>query len=816
MAMAICEAEATLSPDLLPEQFRAWFARRGWAPHPHQLEMLAMGAAGRSSLLIAPTGAGKTLAGFLPSLAELTNTEAPPAKGLHTLYISPLKALAIDVHRNLLQPLEELDLPLTAETRTGDTPQNRRVRQRHSPPNILLTTPESLALLLSYRESPRMFGSLRCVIVDELHALIGTKRGDLLSRGLTRVAALAPKSRRVGLSATVAYPSEIRRYLAPTGVEEEVEIVRGKPGPDPDVSILDATSPLPWRGHISLYALPDVYDAIRAHGTTIVFVNTRAAAELVFRGLWARNSDNLAIAIHHGSLDREQRRKVEAAMARGDLRAVVATSSLDLGIDWAAVDLVIQMGAPKGSSRMLQRIGRANHSLDVPSRAILVPGNRFEMLECRAAIDAIGEMTLDGDPPGPGALDVLCQHILGAACSGPFQADALYAEVIGAGPYRDLERKDFDDALEFVATGGYALQSENRYRRLRRTPDGSYVVALPIHARRYRMNVGTIVAEPTIKVKLGRRTLGEVEEYFIEGLVPGDTFMFAGQLLEFQRMHEMAAQCRRASGDDPKVPAYMGARFPISTHLAERVRGLFNDRARWSSFPEPVREWLALQDKHSHIPEPETLLVESFARGAKEYTVFYSFEGRNAHQTLGMLLTRRMERFGLGPLGFVGTDYVVAIWSLRPVEDVGALMDIDMLGDDLEDWMAESSLMRRTFRNVAIIAGLIERRSPGQEKSKRQITVNSDLIYNVLRRYEADHILLRATRRDAQTNLIDYSRLQSLLIRIKGRIRHVRLDRVSPLAIPAMLEIGREAVYGDATDDLLEETERILVAEATG
>ena len=278
----------------------------------------------------------------------------------------------------------------------------------------------------------------------------------------------------------------------------------------------------------------------------------------------------------------------------------------------------------------------------------------------------------------------------------------------------------------------------------------------------------------------------------------------------------MAAQCRRASGDDPKVPAYMGARFPISTHLAERVRGLLNDRARWSSFPEPVREWLALQDKHSHIPEPETLLVESFARGAKEYTVFYSFEGRNAHQTLGMLLTRRMERFGLGPLGFVGTDYVVAIWSLRPVEDVGALMDIDMLGDDLEDWMAESSLLRRTFRNVAIIAGLIERRSPGQEKSKRQITVNSDLIYNVLRRYEADHILLRAARRDAQNNLIDYSRLQSLLIRIKGRIRHVRLDRVSPLAIPAMLEIGREAVYGDATDDLLEETERILVAEATG
>ncbi len=811
--MVLREAEA--NENLLPERFQAWFAGRGWRPHPHQLEMLAVAAARRSALLIAPTGAGKTMAGFLPSLIELAECDRAAAGGLHTLYISPLKALAIDVQRNLLQPLDELKLPITAETRTGDTPQNRRQRQRHSPPDILLTTPESLALLLSYREASRMFGALHCVIVDELHALIGTKRGDLLSLGLSRVAALAPQARRVGLSATVAHHDEICSYLAPTGCDDEVEIVRGKPGPDPEVSILDATNPLPWRGHISLYALPDVYDAIRNHGTTIVFVNTRAAAELVFRGLWSLNTDNLSIAIHHGSLEREQRRKVEAAMARGDLDAVVATSSLDLGIDWAAVDLVIQMGAPKGSSRMLQRIGRANHSLDQPSRAILVPGNRFEMLECRAAIDAIGEMTLDGELPGPGALDVLCQHILGVACGGPFAPDQLYAEVISAAPYRNLSREDFDDALEFVATGGYALKSENRYQRLRRNPDGTYVVALPIHARRYRMNVGTIVAEPMIKIKLGRRTLGEVEEYFVEGLTPGDTFIFAGQLLEFQRMHETAALCRKASGDAPKVPAYMGQRMPISTHLAERVRGLFNDRSRWPGFPEPVRDWLALQDERSHIPGIDTLLVESFPRGTKEYTVVYSFEGRNAHQTLGMLLTRRMERFGLGPLGFVGTDYVVAIWSLRPVEDVAALLDIDLLGDDLEEWMAESSLMRRTFRNVAIIAGLIERRSPGQEKSKRQITVNSDLIYNVLRRYEQDHILLRATRHDTQTNLIDHSRLQSFLVRIQGRIRHVRLDGVSPLAVPAMLEIGREAVYGDATDDLLEETERILVAEAT-
>ena len=807
-------ATALAGEDLLPERFRAWFAGRGWQPHPHQLGMLAAAAAGRSALLIAPTGAGKTLAGFLPSLSELAEGDA--GRGLHTLYISPLKALAVDVHRNLLRPLEEMALPVAVETRTGDTPPNRRLRQRHSPPDILLTTPESLALLLSYREAARMFAGLRRVVVDELHALIGTKRGDLLALGLSRIAALAPGARRTGLSATVAHPDQIVGYLAVDRRDGEVEIVRGAPGPDPEVSILDAAEPLPWRGHVSLYALPDVYRAIRAHGTTIVFVNTRAAAELVFRGLWSLNTEALAIAIHHGSLEREQRRKVEAAMARGDLDAVVATSSLDLGIDWGAVDLVIQMGAPKGSSRMLQRIGRANHRLDQPSRAILVPGNRFEMLECRAAIDAIGAMTLDGEPPGPGALDVLCQHILGVACSAPFAPEALYLEVTAAAPYRGLARADFDDALEFVATGGYALKSENRYQRLRRNPDGTYVVALPVHARRYRMNVGTIVAEPMIRIRLGRRVLGEVEEYFVEGLVPGDSFIFAGQLLEFARLRGTEALCRRAAGDAPKVPAYMGQRMPISTHLADRVRGLFNDRKRWPGFPEPVREWLALQDARSRVPGVDTLLVESFPRAAKEYTVVYAFEGRNAHQTLGMLLTRRMERFGLGPLGFVATDYVVAIWSLRPVADVAALLDIDMLGDDLEEWMAESSLMRRTFRNVATIAGLIERRSPGQEKSKRQITVASDLIYNVLRRYEPDHILLRATRRDAESNLIDHGRLRSLLVRIKGRIRHVRLDRVSPLAVPALLEIGREAVYGEATDDLLEETERILVAEATG
>ena len=538
----------------------------------------------------------------------------------------------------------------------------------------------------------------------------------------------------------------------------------------------------------------------------------------MFRELWHLNEDNLAIALHHGSLAVEQRRKVEAAMARGDLRAVVATSSLDLGVDWAAVDLVIQVGAPKGVSRLVQRIGRANHRLDEPSRALLVPANRFEVLECRAALDGVRAGTLDGDPPKAGGLDVLAQHILGTACAGPFDAERLYHEVTRAAPYAALTRRDFDDVLAFVRDGGYALKSYARYRRLLRGRDGLYRLSGPGHARRYRMNVGTIVESPTIKLKLKRRGrfLGEVEEYFVQALVPGDTFIFAGELLAFEGLRETWAEVSRAPGGEaPKVPAYQGGRLPLSTHLAERVREMLETPARWRALPGAVRDWLAQQRWHSVLPPADGLLVETFPRGQKEFLVAYTFAGRNAHQTLGMLLTKRMERFGLAPLGFVATDYVIAAWSLKPVADVDRLFDEDMLGDDLEEWMAESSLLRRTFRNVAVIAGLIERRYPGQEKSGRQVTFNADLIYDVLRKHEPDHVLLRATRADAAGGLTDIGRLAELLGRVQGKIRHRALKKVSPLAVPVLLEIGREQVYGTALEELLDESAQALIAEAT-
>ncbi len=806
--------------DLLPPNIAAWFVHRGWAPHAHQLAMLEAATRSENALLVAPTGGGKTLAGFLPTLVDLAERPRP---GLHTLYISPLKALAVDIHRNLETPIAELRLPIRAETRTGDTPQAKRERQRKSPPHILMTTPESLALMLSYTDAADIFAGCKTIIIDELHAIVGTKRGDLLSLGMARLRRLAPRARAVGLSATVADPPALAAYLSPGGKPNprDVTIVRGRDGAPPVVETLATRERMPWAGHMAVHAMEEVYERIQKVKTAIVFVNTRAQAELCFQALWRFNTDNLPIGIHHGSLEIEQRRKVEAAMSRGELRAVVATSSLDLGIDWGSVDLVVQVGAPKGASRLIQRIGRANHRLDEPSRALLVPGNRFEYLECRAATDAVAEKSFDADPTVAGGLDVLAQHILGMACSAPFTADGLYAEVTTAAPYAELARRDFDDALRFVSTGGYALGNYERFRRLNLDPDtGEYTLASRDAMRQYRMNIGTIVEATTLKVRMGRgKVLGEVEEYFANGLVPGDTFIFSGRLLKFVELRDTEVIAADGGTGDPKVPAYAGGRMPLTTHLAERVRDMLADPAAWVGMPPDVREWLELQRWASVLPDPHGLLVESFPRGDREYTVAYCFEGRNAHQTLGMLLTRRMERMGLKPLGFVATDYVLGIWSLSPVTraDLGELFAEDMLGDDLEAWMEDSSLLKRTFRNVAVIAGLIERNYPGEKrKSGRQVTFSSDLIYEVLKRHEPDHILLRATRADAARGLTDIRRVADLLKRAKDRITLKRLERVSPLAVPVLLEIGRESVWGEARDHLLADAEEELVREATG
>ncbi len=805
----------------LPSPFDAWFAARGWTPYPHQLRVLDAFASNVKSstvVLIAPTGGGKTLAGFLPALADLVSE---PRGGLRTLYVSPLKALAADVQRNLLDPIASMPRPIRCEIRSGDTTPSQRRKQLTSPPSILLTTPESLALMSSYEEPRRLFGSLDWFILDEIHAIADTKRGDLLALNLARLRALRPSLNIIALSATVAEPRQLAHWLCPA-CPHAVRVIDAyaDPGLAAAESIIEVFTPerMPWSGHAGSHAVTQIVQLIASHRVSIIFVNTRAQAERLYHEIQHANTSGFAIGLHHGSLEKEHRLEVEAAMASGELRAVVATSSLDLGIDWGAVDLVIQVGPPKGVARLMQRIGRSNHRLDKPSRAILIPTNRMESVETIAAIHAIHDRRLDNEFLRVGALDALAQHLVGRILSEPATADTLYNETRAAGPYSEMARSTFDRVLDLVRHGGFALRAYEMFQRIREREDGRFEVANPRVARRHRMNVGTIVGYPHLKVRFrGGRKIGEIEERFVQNLVPGDHFIFGGRILRFDGLRDMAVTVSPARNNKVAViPAFAGGKLPLSSRLARDVRARIADSATWTDLPEETREWLELQRARSALPSAEELLVEVFPRSSLHFLVAYPFAGKNAHQTLGLVLSRKLSDLGKRPLGFVTNDYAVAVWSLAAIEgkEVPALFDPDIVRMDITEWMDASYLLKRTFREVAIVSGLIDRKLPGKEKTGRQVTFSSDILYETLRRYEPDHILLEATRIEADRGLIQTDRLRAVLEEFRGKIKLKVLDRISPFAVTVVLEVGRESIDGGSTSALLDLNESQLLEEA--
>ncbi len=683
--------------------------------HPHQRAMLR--ATSPAQVLIAPTGAGKTLSGFLPSLVDLIHA---PKQGLHTLYISPLKALAADIRRNLQTPVAEMGLDIRIEDRTGDTSAHMRRRQRADPPQILLTTPESLALLLSYPEADKIFASVKRVILDEIHALIDSKRGDQLMLCLARLARLSPQMTRVGLSATVKDPSQIAAYLAPDG---GAEIITAPQGPAPDIAILEANIPPPWAGGGGRYGVQAVYDQIKRHRATLIFHNTRANAELFFHELWQANEDTLPIGIHHGALSREARAKVEAAMSEGSLRAIVCTGSLDLGIDWGDVDLVIQIGAPKEVKRLVQRIGRAGHRFDLASKARILPANRFEYLECQAALEAVRDGGLEDDPIRQGGLDVLCQHILICACAGPIAPDDLYAEITSAAPYAGVIRAEFDRALEFCATGGYALRAYDRWQRLVTRPDGTLALRDPRSAARIRQNIGTIIETDRLKVRMAKRRggapLGEVEENFAAQLRQGDSFLIGGQIVRYEGMRELVVEVSPSPQKRPKIATFMGTKFATSLQLSDRILARL-ESGDWSGLPTHIADWLDHQTRLSSMPQRDRLLVETYPHEGRAHLCVHGFAGRNAQQTLGLVLTHRMDQLGLAPMGFVANDYATLIWGLDPIADPRPLFAPDLLRAAFEGWLSENAVMKRSFKAVALISGLIERSVNGTKKTGRQ------------------------------------------------------------------------------------------------
>ena len=789
-----------------------WFSSKGWTPHKYQVELLEKAIANQACLLIAPTGGGKTLAGFLPSLCDLIIS---PQKKLHTLYISPLKALSYDVKKNLEIPISEMNLKITVDTRTGDTKNSKKQNQKLNPPNLLMTTPESFALMLSWENSEEFFKDLKYFIVDEIHSIAGTKRGDLLSLGITKLSNISKKMCKIGLSATVQKPETVMNWLNGKNVKKLntliLEIENNNP---PEIIIPNIKNRIPWSGHSGTYAIKKILELISRHKTSIVFVNTRAQAEVLFQELWRINENKLKIALHHGSLSKDQRNATENLMSVGKLNAVVATSSLDLGIDWGSVDHVIQLGAPKGVSRLIQRVGRSCHQFNIKSKATLIPTNRFEMLECHAALNLIKNEVLDENIILNGALEVLAQYIVGLAISSPLDPVSVFKEIKSSFPYRNITKKQFDEVLNFVSTGGYSLQNYEKFQQLVKGVDGKYRPANKQIITLWRMNVGTIVESVSIKVNLlNGKYLGNIEEYFVQGLTLGDTFIFAGRLLKFHSLKNDTLRVTNSFNKDPKIPSYQGGKLPLSSTLANEVKNILNNKPFWSSLDQDVEFWLNKQEEISSIPDTKNLLVETFPRGKKYYLVAYSFEGRNAHQTLGMLITRKMERLNLEPLGFVATDYAIAIWLNKKPLKIEDFFSKEILGGELDEWMEETTILKRSFRSIATIAGIINQNVIGSQQNRKHMSVNSDLIYDVLKRHQPNHFLLKATYEDAAKGLTDIKRLSRMLIKFENKIEVKTLEKISPFAVPIMLEIGRESIKGKTDDYLLKELENEMISE---
>lgn len=800
-----------MSTFTLPQKFQNWINKRNWGLHTHQIDVLT-NSDRKSQLLIAPTGSGKTLSGFLPTLIELDRVNF---SGLHTVYVSPLKALAADIKRNLMIPIEEMGLNIKVEDRTGDTTAKTKRRQRIDPPQILLTTPESLALLISFPEANALFANLERIIIDEIHALVENKRGHQLLLAISRLQSISKNLRKLALSATVDHPQEIADFISEN--DNNCPIIFAEPGPDPNISMLHTTASPPWSGAGATYAVPDVLEQISKHKTTLIFHNTRAQAEIFFHNLWLNNQDNLPVAIHHGSLDLAQRKRVEAAITEGELRAVVCTGTLDLGIDWNEVDLVIQVGAPKNIKRLVQRIGRANHTYNTPSKAIIVPANKFEIVECQAALEAVRDKDLDGEPIASGSLDVLCQHILLVACSGKILPAKLFEEIKQIGAYKNLTHEEFKECMGFCIDGGYALNRYEQWHRLKLDPSGNLILRDPRIANKIRMNVGTIQDTETLKVRTHRRSggkpLGEIEEAFAASLTKGDTFLIGGKIVRFESLREMVVEVTHNASKQPKIATFMGTKFATSTKLSDRILDSFENQS-WKDLPADTVNWLNKQQEFSQLPVRNSLLIETFFRKSRHYLVVYGFAGRNANQTLGLILSKRLEELNLAPLGFVANDYATLIWGLEKVENPIQLFKFSEIELGLDKWFSGNALMKRTFKAVASVSGLIDRNLPGLRKSGRQTTFSSDILYDTLVKYDPTHLLLKITKDEAMRGLIDFSRIEEMFKRVDDNIIHKNLPHVSPLAAPMLLEVGTIPIEGQARELLLKNEANSLMKEA--
>ncbi|KMJ90601.1 DEAD/DEAH box helicase [Achromobacter xylosoxidans] len=778
----------------------AWFAARGWKPAPFQRETWRRYLDGESGLLHTPTGSGKTLAAFGGPLLEALAGDAPmaPGEGPRVLWVTPLRALAADTTRALTQTAADMGLAWTVALRTGDASARDKRLARQGKAQALVITPESLALLLSYADASSRFRALRCIVVDEWHELLGNKRGVLLQLCLARLRRLSPGVRTWGLSATLGNLEEARAVLLPHAPGSA--LVAGARPRRMQISTLlpERSRALPWAGHLGLSQLERVFKRLFDVRATLLFTNTRAQAELWHRALesiWPEAPATLAL--HHGSLDPKLRAAVEQGLRDGTVRCVVATSSLDLGVDFPAVDQVLQIGSPKGVARLLQRAGRARHRPGESGNVVCVPAQALELIEYAAARQAIARGEIESRPPPVGSLDVLAQHAVTLALGGGFDADELYREVRGTHAYAALDAATWRAVLDFIVQGGRALAKYPDYQRVVRDDDGRYRVRDRRVAFRHRLSIGTITADGAVAVKYLRGgSLGSVEEGFLARLRRGDRFQFAGRTLELVRLEGMVAYVRRAKGGDGPVATWQGGRMPLSTQLASEVESLYSHPG-----PHPemraVEPLLRIQAQASALPDRGRLVAERIGSRRGMHLFLFPFAGRAVHEGIAAMIALRWGRRQANTISYTVNDYGLMLTLAEPaaLDDalLRQLLSPDNMADDLRDGVNLGEMARRQFREIARVAGLLTPSLPGQAaRSLRQVQASSGLLYDVLRRYDPDHLLLAQAEREVFELQLEAPRLLAALHDCQRRELLLREPRaLTPLSFPLWTESMR-------------------------
>jgi ATP-dependent Lhr-like helicase len=823
-------------PTQMPDDSRLqpaidYFAARAWQPFGFQIEAWTAYLNGESGLIHAATGTGKTYAAwFGPLLEALANSAATAPDGLRVLWITPMRALAADTVASLQAPLAELGLPWVVEARTGDTSSSARARQRKRLPAALVTTPESLSLLLARPEAAETFAGLRLVVVDEWHELMASKRGVQTELGLARLRAFAPALRTWGLSATMGNLEVALRTLLGVADIETGEVPHGRliRGAEPKAVVIESIIPahierFPWAGHLGLKLLPQVVAIIERGRSALVFTNTRAQTEAWYLALLDARPEWLGrIALHHGSLDRSTREWVEDGLKVGKLRCVVCTASLDLGVDFAPVDHVLQVGSPKGVARLLQRAGRSGHQPGATSRVVCVPTFAFELLEVAAVRDAMAAGHIEARPPIEQPLDVLAQHLVTVALGGGFEAETLYREVRSTAAYRRLTPEAWAWTLDFVSRGGAALNAYADYHRVRLV-NGRYIVPDERLAQQHRMSIGTITSDATLQVQYVRGgALGYVDESFLARLQPGDAFTIGGRVVEFVRVREMTAYVRAARRKAGVIPRWYGGSLPLSQSLTEHVRTLL-EQARQGIFAsaemQAVRPIFELQAKWSLIPGTDELLIERVRTREGHHLFVFPFGGKLVNEGLAALCAYRLSRWTPITFSLAANDYGFELLAAEraPLEAAieAGLFATEALEDDVLASLNAGELARRQFREIARVAGLVFPRFPGGQKSAKQLQASSSLLYDVFARYDPDNLLFRQAAREVLERQLEFARMRSILDRVAaGHIRVVDLKRPTPFAFPLIIERVRDSVSSETLADRVAKMQLALEASA--